>query len=146
MPDPSLVIRPAVHGDADDVWPLVRDFAPPFRPEREAFDRSFRSLLAAPETLLLVAEQSASEIVGYLVANIHVTLLSNGPVAWIEEVMVDERARRKGVGQALMTAAESWARSHGAAYVSLASRRAGAFYVALAYEDSATYFKKPLKP
>lgn len=58
--------------------------------------------------------------------------------------MVAERARRQGVGQALMTEVESWAQADGAAYVSLASRRAGDFYRALAYEDAATFFKKPL--
>jgi GNAT superfamily N-acetyltransferase len=61
-----------------------------------------------------------------------------------EEVIVAERARRQRVGQALKTEAESWAASQGAAYVSLASRRAGDFYLALAYEDAATFYKKPL--
>lgn len=58
--------------------------------------------------------------------------------------MVAEQVRRQGVGQALMTEAESWARKQGAAYISLASRRAGEFYRALAYEDAATFFKKSL--
>lgn len=43
-----------------------------------------------------------------------------------------------------MAAAEDWARDAGAGYVSLASRRAGAFYLALGYEDSAVFFKKGL--
>ncbi len=34
----------------------------------------------------------------------------------------------------------------GAAYVALATRRAGAFYDALGYQESATYFKKILRP
>lgn len=46
--------------------------------------------------------------------------------------MVAEGARWQRVGQALMIGAESWAVSQGAAYVSLASRRAGDFYLALA--------------
>ncbi|MDQ0678956.1 hypothetical protein QFZ30_002338 [Arthrobacter pascens] len=43
-----------------------------------------------------------------------------------------------------MTGAESWAREQGDAYISLVSRRAGEFYRALANEDAATFFKKPL--
>lgn len=43
-----------------------------------------------------------------------------------------------------MIDAESWAELQGAAYVSLASRRAGDFYRALGYEDAAAFFKKPL--
>ena len=37
-------------------------------------------------------------------------------------------------------------RASGAAYVALATRRAGAFYDALGYQESATYFKKILRP
>ncbi|MBT2551679.1 GNAT family N-acetyltransferase [Arthrobacter sp. ISL-5] len=144
MPNPSMTIRLAATTDADDVWLLGQDFVPTFRPEREAFDLTFRSLVEAPRTLVLVAEQSAGSVVGYLFAHCRATFLANGPVAWVEEVMVAERARRQGMGQALPIEAESWAESQGAAYVSLASRRAGDFYLALAYEDVATFYKKPL--
>ena len=85
-----------------------------------------------------------SEAVGYLVAHRHLTFLANGLVVWVEEVMVDAAARGQGVGRQLMTAAESWAEDSGAAYVSLASRRSGAFYDALGYEDSATFYKRPV--
>jgi len=90
-------------------------------------------------------EQTAGSVVGYLLAHRRPTFLANGPVAWVEEIMVAERARRNGVGQALMIELESWAESRGAAHVSLASRRAGDFYLALAYEDAATFFKKALR-
>jgi GNAT superfamily N-acetyltransferase len=144
MPNLSMTIRPAVPDDADGIWRLVEDFAPTFRPEREAFDLTFRSLAEASQTLVLVAEQGSGSVVGYLLAHCRATFLANGPVAWVEEIMVAEPARRKGVGQALMNDVESWAKSRGAAYVSLASRRAGDFYLSLEYEDAATFFKKPL--
>ena len=144
MPNASTTIRLAAASDADDVWRLVRDFAPAFQPEREAFDLTFRSLVEASGTLVLVAEQSTKSAIGYLLAHCQSTFLANGPVAWVEEVMVAERTRRNGLGQALMIEAESWAESQGAAYMSLASRRAGDFYLALRYEDAATFFKKPL--
>jgi len=41
-----------------------------------------------------------------------------------------------------METAEQWAQSIGAAYLALASRRAGAFYLALDYEDSAVFYKR----
>jgi GNAT superfamily N-acetyltransferase len=144
MPNLSMTIRLAAITDADEVWHLVQDFAPTFQPEREAFDLTFRSQLETTQTLVLVAEQSAGSVVGYLLADCRATFLANGPVAWVEEVMVAERARRQGVGQALMIEVESWAEAQGAAYVSLASRRAGEFYLALGYEDVATFYKKPL--
>jgi GNAT superfamily N-acetyltransferase len=47
-------------------------------------------------------------------------------------------------GRALMNAAKQWAQDHGAAYVALASRRAGAVALALGYAGSATFYKKTL--
>jgi hypothetical protein len=43
-----------------------------------------------------------------------------------------------------MEHAEKWAQSIGAAYLALASRRAGPFYLALDYKDSAVFYKKTL--
>lgn len=143
MTSASVAIRPAVTADADALWPLVREFAVSFTPERDAFARTLPELLARPDTLLLVAEARGG-VVGYLLASVHPTFLANGPVAWVEEVMVDADSRRVGTGSALMAAAERWAAERAAAYISLASRRAGEFYLALGYDDSAVYFKKRL--
>lgn len=144
MPNRSMTIRLAASADAHGVWLLVQDFAHTFAPDRDAFDVTFHSLVEAPQTLVLVAQQGDGSVVGYLLAHCRATFLANGPVVWVEEVMVAERFRRQGVGQALVTEVESWAQAQGSAYVSLASRRAGEFYRALAYEDAATFFKKPL--
>lgn len=142
-PSAKPAIRRAAVADLEALWPLARDFATSFRPVRESFEVTFRALLTTPEALLLVADRE-SEAVGYLVAHRHLTFLANGLVVWVEEVMVDAAARGQGVGRQLMTAAESWAEDSGAAYVSLASRRSGAFYDALGYEDSATFYKRPV--
>jgi GNAT superfamily N-acetyltransferase len=139
----AVAVRPAALADADALWPLVRAFATSFSPERGALDGTLPELLAREDTLLLVAEAD-DRMVGYLLASVHPTLFANAPVAWVEEVMVDERARRGGVGAALMRTAELWAAGAGAAYVSLATRRASDFYRALGYEDSAIFFRKGL--
>ena len=138
-----LRIRPAVAADADALWPLVRAFAVSFTPERAAFERTLPELLTRTDTLLVVAEADGA-VVGYLLASVHPTFLANAPVAWVEEVMVDAESRRAGAGSALMAAAERWAAEVGAAYISLASRRAGEFYVTLGYDDSAVFFRKHL--
>ena len=144
MTDQLLRVRPAGPGDRDQVWPLARDLATSYVPERPAFDRSFGLLLPDPSALILVAEPAGSWLVGYLLATSHPAFHANGEVAWVEELMVAASARRSGVGRALMAAAETWARRRGAAYIALATRRAAPFYRALGYEDSAVYFKKPL--
>jgi GNAT superfamily N-acetyltransferase len=142
MHDKPALIRPARIDDNEHVWPLARDFATSFRPQRAAFDATWAQLVSAPHTLLLVAEIPERGIVGYLLGNSHLTFLGNGPVAWVEEVMVDGQTRHSGIGRRLMEHAEKWAQSIGAAYLALASRRAGPFYLALDYEDSAVFYKK----
>ena len=137
------MIRPATRADADAVWPLTQQFATSFAPEREKFDAAFASLVERDDAFLAVGT-TTSGAVGYVLAIAHPTLFANAPVVWVEEVMVREVERRSGVGRQLMDAVETWARDLGAAYVSLATRRASDFYLALGYEDSATFFRKLL--
>ncbi|GAA3221083.1 GNAT family N-acetyltransferase [Oerskovia jenensis] len=143
--DPAPVVRRATADDLDAVWPLARDFATSFTPRREPFETTFGALLTVPDALLLVVAR-ASDVVGYLLAHRHRTFLADAPVVWVEEVAVDAELRGQGLGRELMTAAAQWAADSGAAYVALASRRSGDFYRALGYEDSATFYKKPVAP
>ncbi len=55
-----------------------------------------------------------------------------------------DQDRGRGIGRILMDAFERWAATEGCALVALATRRAGPFYRALGYEESATYFRKVL--
>jgi GNAT superfamily N-acetyltransferase len=107
------------------------------------FRRHYPSVLANDSACLLVATD-ADEPVGYLLGFRHLTFYANGPVGWVEEVVVGDRARGRGVGRLLMEAFERWAAAHGCALVALSTRRAAPFYRALGYEDSAVYFRKVL--
>lgn len=142
MSDQQAVIRPARADDDQRVWPLARSFATSFNSDPAAFDAAWAQLLTAPHTLLLVADAPTNGVIGYLLATSHLTFHANGPVAWVEEVMVDDGMRRSGVGRRLMEHAEAWTKSIGAVYLGLASRRAGTFYLALGYEESAVFYKK----
>ena len=139
----ETVIRRATMSDEDQVWPLARDFATSFVPEHDKFASTFATLVSDSETLVLVAVRG-EVVVGYLLASTHLTFLANGPICWVEELMVDPHLRRNGIGRQLMAEAEAWTQQVGAAYISLASRRAGDFYTALGYDESATFYKKAL--
>ena len=141
---PDLVVRPATPADRHRIWQLAQELATSFVPERLVFDASFDALLAAPNNLVLVADSPTQGVVGYVLTSHHVAFFTNGPVAWVEELIVDQPARNGGAGRALMSAVEDWARSLGAAYVSLATRRTAAFYTAIGYEESAAFFRKLL--
>jgi GNAT superfamily N-acetyltransferase len=146
MPDDSVEVRPANVEDADHLWPLVQNFAFSYQSDRPAFERSFGALLGRSDSLLLVAVTNQGAIVGYLLGSYHGTFSANGPVAWIEELMVSESVRRQGVASKLLSSAEAWAMSIPTAYIALATRRAGEFYLKIGYEESATYYRKTFVP
>lgn len=137
----EIIVREASAADREGIWRLTQAFTTSFVPSHEAFNVSLAGILVDFEALLLVAVDG-SAIVGYLSAHRHATLFANGPVAWVEELMVDQPTRGAGVGRQLMDRAECWARDGGARYLALATRRAGGFYQALGYEDSAVFFRK----
>ncbi len=143
-----LRIRPATAADAGAVAGLAEGLAQSFAFSRASFDAHYPALLAAGHACLLVAVTGAGaasdECVGYLLGFEHLTFYANGRVAWAEEVFVRGDLRGRGIGRALMTAFERWARERGCALVALATRRAAPFYHALGYEDSATYLRKLL--
>jgi GNAT superfamily N-acetyltransferase len=136
-------IRLAQPADTAAVLALARPFATSFVVEEQAFHRAFSALLASPQAYLAVAE-TAQQLVGYVLGFEHYTFFANGRVAWVEEITVNEALRRQGIGQLLMQEFEAWAVARGCKLVGLATRRAAAFYQALGYEESATYFRKLL--
>ena len=136
-------IRLAQPADAAAVFALARPFATSFVVEEQAFQQAFAALLASSQAHLAVAE-TAQQLVGYVLGFNHATFFANGRVAWVEEIMVSEALRRQGIGQLLMQEFEAWAVVRGCKLVALATRRAAAFYQALGYEESATYFRKLL--
>jgi ribosomal protein S18 acetylase RimI-like enzyme len=86
-------------------------------------------MVAAPGTHLLVARVAADgapagPIVGTL--TLVVFRIPTGVRAWIEDVVVDESARGRGVGEALTMAAIGLAAGAGARTVDLTSRPARA--------------------
>ncbi|CAN5634476.1 GNAT family N-acetyltransferase [soil metagenome] len=137
----EIMIRKVMSVDHDRLFVLVTQFATSFQPQRAAFAQAAQHLLRDESAWWAVAE-CAGTVVGYCLGFVHYTFYANGRVAWVEEIMVEPRARQQGVGRALMVAFEQWAVEHDAKLVALATRRATPFYQAIGYEASATYFRK----
>jgi GNAT superfamily N-acetyltransferase len=142
MRDAGFRLRSARPDDRDLIWPLTKQFATSFDPERPAYNSAYASLVGRPDTFMAVAELPSGGIAGYTLASCHLTLFANGPVAWVDELMVSPDWRRSGMGASLMRAAEQWAKEQGASYLALATRRAADFYAAIGYSESATFFRK----
>jgi GNAT superfamily N-acetyltransferase len=137
-------VRQARPADAAVVASLASELAQSFTFSRDAFDRTYPALLADENACLLVATEAAG-CVGYLLGFRHLTFFANGAVGWVEEVIVDAGHRGRGAGRELMGAFEQWAAARDCALVALATRRAAAFYLAIGYQESASYLRKVLR-
>jgi ribosomal protein S18 acetylase RimI-like enzyme len=93
---------------------LSRSAKPPGQTELEAIVRS-------PANTVLLA-RSAGAITGAM--TLVMLPLTTGLRAWIEDVVVDESARRQGTGEAMMRESLRLAREAGARTVDLTSRPA----------------------
>ena len=106
--------------------------------------RRFRGIGDAPDARVWVAQAPDGAIVGW----IHLfgnRLLESDPDIEIGGLVVHEDARGRGVGRALVSAAEDWARERGYTMVSVRSnvirREAHEFYRGLGYEPTKSQFK-----
>jgi len=150
--DSQLHIRSATAADAGTVARLAAELAQSFPFSPAAFDRAYPAVLAAEDACLLLAEDPGAagreagraEPLGYLLGFWHPAFFANGPVGWVEEILVRPEYRGHGAGRALMSAFEQHAAGQGCRLVALATRRAAAFYRALGYHESAVYFRKEL--
>ncbi|HKO75138.1 MAG TPA: GNAT family N-acetyltransferase [Gaiellaceae bacterium] len=87
-------------------------------PSREQLEE----IVASPAATVLVARDDAGQIIGSLTLVIFRT--PTGARAWIEDVVVDESARGRGAGEALVAEAIRLASESGARTVDLTSRPA----------------------
>jgi GNAT superfamily N-acetyltransferase len=138
-------VRGAEEGDAPQLFEIARGMTTSFAPSYPTCEASLRTLLGQHDARLLVVENASGGIDAYLLGFVHLAFYADGPVAWVEEVAVRPERRRQGLGRALAAAFEEWARAREARLVALATRRAGDFYTALGYEESAVYFRKLLR-
>ena len=102
LPERAMIrVRCCLPEDEKAVFALARDFATSFPVDQLSFSKSFSQVLSSARMCLAVA-QSSDAVIGYVLGTIHPTFYANGHVAWLEEVMVKEGFRKKGVGRLLM--------------------------------------------
>ena len=113
--------------------PQLSSSAPPVTAE------DLTAIVDAPATTLLVARDEG-RVVG--TTTLVVFPIPTGVRAWIEDVVVDQAARGRGVGAALTQVALERARERGATTVDLTSRpsreAANALYRRLGFEQRTT--------
>jgi predicted N-acetyltransferase YhbS len=145
-------VRAATENDIPHIIELYRQLAITTAPaelnqEKSLADyrRVFARISAVPGLELLVAEEG-SEVIGSLVLFIAPNLSHNGlPWALVENVIVDQKYRRQGIGKLLMDYAIARAKKAHCYRIGLSSdkRRKDAhqFYRSLGFEASSHGFR-----
>ena len=141
-----LTIRPARSGDRDWILalaPRLHDFGPPPWRPRDVMDRavtdSIDGGLTSPEAdqTVLVAEGAAGERLGFVHLHAAQDFHTGERHGHVSDIVVAPEAEGRGVGAALMTAAEDWARGLDFRLLSLHvfadNARARALYERLGY-------------
>jgi ribosomal protein S18 acetylase RimI-like enzyme len=136
-----VVADPEVIAAVQRLLPQLSESAP----QPEAYD--VETVATSEATTLLVARDDDGPIVGML--TLAIFRLPSGMRAWIEDVVVDEAARRIGAGRALVERATELARESGARSIDLTSRpsreSARQLYASMGFEErSTTVFRRPL--
>ncbi|HBL07592.1 MAG TPA: GNAT family N-acetyltransferase [Acidimicrobiaceae bacterium] len=119
MDERLLEIREATEVDDALVAAMAR-LVPQLSTSNPPPDAAALSAIVASDASVLLLAEEDGEVVGAM--TLVVFTIPTGVRAWIEDVVVDEAARGRGVGDALNRAAIERAREAGARTVDLTSR------------------------
>ena len=152
-PLPSFSIRFAEASDVPELARLFSELGYDIPPTELA--KRLKTFHAAGEQALVASDIDSDRLLG--VATLHATpvLHRAGPVGRVTALVVDASVRGRGIGRALMSAAERWATELGCVLIEVTSnqRRVDAhkFYEGLGYERTSFRFARiprasPLPP
>lgn len=147
-----MIIRPARVED----WPQVAELLVELGRDvslsavaNPAYRIRFGGHLALRETRTLVAEEGG-RIVGFLDMEFRQRLGHPRPQAWVNDLVVTEPMRGRGIGRALLAAAEALARKRGCFRMSLETANwrveTHRFYERQGWVDNGKWFVKLLDP
>jgi len=149
-PDPAtVVVRDAGPADAPEMARLLVSLGYPCEPDVLA--ARIEAFRAAGERALVAAVPGRDDaLLGVLTLHVTPVLHRAGPVGRLTLLVVDESARGRGIGRALVSAGEAWLASRGCVLVEVTSNQrrtdAHAFYERLGYAATSLRFGKTIVP
>lgn len=142
----SITIRSANAGDAAALSLLLGQLGYPT--EVADVPARLEKLYARPGSAVLVAESAEGRVIAAVTVHLFQALHTSEPTAWLTAVVVEENARGRGIGAAIVEFAERWAMERGAHKISLTSAtrrlRAHQFYKDHGYEQTGVRLAKDL--
>lgn len=140
-----VTLRPATAADADRIAALFND---------EGYPAAASAIVARLERFTagagqVVVADDAGEILGFVAVHVMPRFEHDDTIARVLALVVDAGARGRGVGHALMEAAERIARDSGSAFIEVTAAHhrpeARQLYESLGYDASVTaYLRKRL--
>jgi ribosomal protein S18 acetylase RimI-like enzyme len=94
-----------------------------FRADEARQRRGLTTLLADPERRAVLVAEANGAVVGMVTGQLVVSTAEGAPSCWVEDLVVEEAWRGRGLGRALLEAIEVWARRLGATRLQLVADR-----------------------
>lgn len=139
----DVAVRPANVADLDALVALLGvlfSIEADFRPDPARQRRGLARMLADPRARVVLVAEAAGRAVGMATAQLVVSTAEGGPSALVEDVVVEDAWRGRGVGRRLMGALEAWAAVRGATRLQLLADRGNApalgFYARLGWRPT----------
>jgi ribosomal protein S18 acetylase RimI-like enzyme len=110
-----LIIRPARIDDIDPLTGLLQELftlEADFVPNAARQMAGLKRLLRESRAVILIAE-SCGEVVGMCTVQTVISTAEGGNAGLLEDMIVARKARRQGIGRALLEAAQRWAEGRG---------------------------------
>jgi GNAT superfamily N-acetyltransferase len=125
------------------LFSIEQDFSPDETAQREGL----QLLLNSPDQAqLFVARDETARVIGMVSVQLVISTAAGAPSAWIEDMVVREEFRGRGVGKALLARATEWAKSRGAKRVQLVADADNApalnFYKRLGWQSTRLFVWK----
>lgn len=153
----GVSLRPYTQEDTEfvlGVLPRFVEFAPPAKDRtglmaaNATLTRTELENLEVPGTAAFIAEGTDGRRLGYISLKTELEPSTGANIGYISGIAVAQEAEGRGIGKALMNAAESWARSEGyrqiALHVYADNQRARRFYQTLGYVEEVVRMAKVL--
>jgi GNAT superfamily N-acetyltransferase len=153
----SMEIRSARKEDCESCMKLLKQlWSPEYELEShvsrelppDKFDRIYNCILDNPNCEVIVAEKDG-ELVAMMDMDFRESFFHGGLTMQIEDLIVDGRFRRQGIGQRMVGLAEELARRRGCAAIELSSdlyrEETHKFWQAMGYEIEAYQLRKALE-
>ena len=85
-----------------------------FKPDTERQRRGLAGVLASPNACIMVARSAQGEVIAMCSAQLVFSTAEGAHSAWVEDMVVHEAWRRRGIGRQVLEAVLAWASDRGA--------------------------------